>query len=297
MNNIPNIALVGNAPEEKHAVLNAMLSEEELGEVCTITLYGADGQPEAEALQDAIADWQDGEVQGIVCLPMQMSPKEIMTQYLEQEEAEKVVLVDVNDAITMAAVTDDAATLTTEVVKATIEKVAKALKRDMYILNPRLAVIATSNAEAEVAKNAADEVVKAGVQTFGPLSGATFFEGDEYRAFDAAVQMVGGTMNRVHRSATEYPTVTLASGIDMPIAFAEAEGALKAVFTVIDAARYRREYDRPFRNPLQKLYHERREDGDKARFAVKKKGFHPAEHRRENVTFITQKTEKKKPEA
>ena len=32
--------------------------------------------------------------------------------------------------------------------------------------------------------------------------------------------------------------------------------------------RNRMEYDEPFANPLPKLYHEKREDGDKARFAM-----------------------------
>jgi 4-hydroxythreonine-4-phosphate dehydrogenase len=32
--------------------------------------------------------------------------------------------------------------------------------------------------------------------------------------------------------------------------------------------RHRIDYDEPLANPLPKLYHEKREDGDKARFAM-----------------------------
>ena len=35
--------------------------------------------------------------------------------------------------------------------------------------------------------------------------------------------------------------------------------------------RHRAEYDEPLANPLPKLYHEKREDGEKARFAIKAK--------------------------
>ena len=33
--------------------------------------------------------------------------------------------------------------------------------------------------------------------------------------------------------------------------------------------RHRMDYDAPMANPLPKLYHEKREDGEKARFAVR----------------------------
>ena len=46
---LPNIAIVGNAPHDKYNLLNEMLGEEELADICSITLYGADGQPEQEA--------------------------------------------------------------------------------------------------------------------------------------------------------------------------------------------------------------------------------------------------------
>ena len=72
---LPSIALVGNAPQDKCDLLNNMLREDDLADLCSITLYGADGQPEQEALHDALEDQKKGIIQGIVCLPMQVSPK------------------------------------------------------------------------------------------------------------------------------------------------------------------------------------------------------------------------------
>ncbi len=44
-----------------------------------------------------------------------------------------------------------------------------------------------------------------------------------------------------------------------------------AIYTAIDAYRNRSCYDQPLTNPLPKLYHERKEDGDRSRFTVRKK--------------------------
>lgn len=42
-----------------------------------------------------------------------------------------------------------------------------------------------------------------------------------------------------------------------------------AIYAAIDIFRNRADYDEPLQNPLKKLYHERKDDSDKVRFAVK----------------------------
>ena len=44
----------------------------------------------------------------------------------------------------------------------------------------------------------------------------------------------------------------------------------QAVYLAIDVYRNRASYDEPFANPLEKLYHERRDDSEKTRFNVPK---------------------------
>ena len=50
-----------------------------------------------------------------------------------------------------------------------------------------------------------------------------------------------------------------------------------AIFEAIDIVRNRAEYDEPLANPLQKLYHEKRDESEKVRIASPKKrdGFRP----------------------
>ena len=54
---------------------------------------------------------------------------------------------------------------------------------------------------------------------------------------------------------------------------ADEQSFRQAIYAAIDIWRNRQNYDEPLANPLPKLYHEKREDGEKARFTVKKE--HP----------------------
>lgn len=305
MSKLPNIALVGNAPQDKHEILNAMLAEEDLTDLCTITLYGADGQPEQEAMQDAVTDYKRGDVQGIVCLPTQTSLRKVIGHTTDYDLA-KLILLTINNKCRIASVKGQATiaevaeTLTKEDIREKAESLAMTLKRELFILNPRIAILSLndeisteeSSEEINIIAPVVSELVKNGVQAFGPIACKAFFKSDDYDAYDAVLAMYDQQCINDFNSLTDEACYTIASGVDLPIASAQPEGILQAIFAVIDMIHNRKEYDEPFSNPLQKLYHERKEGGDKTRFTIKKKGFNPAEHRRENITYITKKDNK-----
>ena len=292
-----SIALVGNAPVEKHEMLNALLSEDALTEMYDISLYGTDGQPDTEALLDAMADCRAGQVDGIVCLPLSSSPKKIAAG---SETSGQIMPIMINSVCRMAAVkgqvsaSEAAATLSKENVIERTTQLHKALKRDLHIQNPRIAITslnsdistAEGSAEINIIAPAVSELVNSGIQAFGPVASSKLFEGNDFMAFDAILQMYDGQLNDAFSEIAENGFVTLFTGTEASITQAEPEQLLHAITLAGDVMRNREEYDLPLSNPLQKLYHEKKEDGDKARFAVKKKGFNPAEHRRENVTYI-----------
>lgn len=300
MNKTITIALVGNAPKEKHDILNQKLSEEDLTDICDIVLYGADGQEEHEALQDAIEDCEDDSIQGIVCLPMSTPPLAAVQSIL-CDEADNAISISDNSCIKIASVQGDvsiseaAEKLTTASITEAAHRLHKALKRDFSILNPRIAILSlnptiTTNETSEetnIIVPAVEELSKEGIQAFGPFDSSSFFDTDNFKAFDAVLQMYDSQCMEKYKQSYNEDVVTTISGINIPVVSTYAEGILRAIFTALDLFRYHKRYDKPFKRPLEKLYHERKEDGDKARFAIKKKGFNPAEHRRENITFIT----------
>lgn len=299
-NKLPNIAIVGNAADDKCDLLNSILGEEELPELCNITLYGADGQPEKMALHDAVEDWRNGNIQGIVCLPFASDVMEALNECLG-EGAEQMVGLYVTAGMKMASVmgsmaeTEAMSQITKEAVVTRVKQIAGILKRDFLISNPRIAVSFIKEDEAkdadedrkDIAAEAVGELSKSGVLAFGPVNGGVFFDKGDHQAYDALVEVYDGQYMECMVNTTDDAPLKVMTGVDIPAVSAQYEGVLHAIFMVLDMMRNRKMYDEPFANPLQKLYRERREDGDKARFAVKKKGFNPAEHRRENVNYTT----------
>lgn len=303
-NRLPNIVIAGNAPQDKHAMLNAMLNEEELDDLCDILLYGAGGEPDVDDLEDAMEDWKEGKVDGIVCLPFADSTIEVLKQ-CEADDVQEAFPLYVNNTMRMASVMGDMdgveaeMRMSKETLMKRVRAVAKNLKRDFLILNPRIAVAGGKDVAVDEEKQqdivtvAIAELEKEGIQAFGPVDAGTFFMQGGHQAFDALVTVYDEQCMKGFGEASDgRAMMTLMAGAGAPIVAAEYENVLGAVFLAIDVARNRKEYDAPFANVLPKLYKERREDGDKARFAVKKKGFNPAEHRRENVNFTTMPKQK-----
>lgn len=295
-NTLPCIALVGNAPKEKHEILNQTLDEEVLTELCDVILYGADGQPEEEALSDAIEDYRDGKVTAIVCLPMTLSVKKSISTMMGSDAGDCTMLA-IHPTSRMTSIKGgDATTIPSkEDIVARTGQLCKILKRDLNILNPRIAMLSygdeidasEESVDTTVIAPAITELVNSSIQVFGPIASGKFYEDEGFMAFDAVVAMHSEQCKDAFRKASNEDSVTLLSGVEMPIVLTEAEQLMTAIALAIDVERNRKEYDAPFQAPLQKLYHEKKEDGDKARFAVKRKGFNPAEHRRENVPYPT----------
>ena len=73
------------------------------------------------------------------------------------------------------------------------------------------------------------------------------------------------------RTSPDHGTAYELAGRDI----ADPQSMRSAIFTAIDIWRNRKNYDEPLANPLPKLYHEKREDGEKARFTVKKEKEQP----------------------
>ena len=134
-----------------------------------------------------------------------------------------------------------------------------------------------------------DKMQEEGNSFFGPLSDE-MLDTEEIRAFDAFI--FADKENQVEEQIKKLldednSPVTLLTGIAPSVVATEPNNIYDALALATDVARNRVSYDIPLKNPLPKLFVEKKEDGDKARFAKKKGGFDPAAHKRENVTYNT----------
>lgn len=272
-----NIALVGNATGEDASMLNTMLSTEGMPSLYTVALYGADGQPENEALADAVEDCIDTEsdINAIVCLPMAQNPRKAIRQALGENSASLLpVMINEEERYITSGKND---------ISEKAEMLMKCLKRDIRIDMPRMAVVGN-----EDLKEAVDAMFEKGIQAFGPYS-SEILKQEELRAFDGIIIVGNENADGAEQKILEElhdSYITLMAGAEMAIASAQPKDLYEALAIVTDITRNRVEYDLPLANPLPKLYVEKKEDGDKARY-IKKKGFDPAAHKRENVTYTT----------
>ena len=236
------------------------------------------------------------------------------TEYIETSvgEGQKALMILMNESLRVALVTthlpvkDIAKAITKEgiIEKATIFH--KALKRDFRISSPRIAVLSLNphagddgllgTEEKNIILPAIEELADKGIQAFGPFAADGFFGSGAYDHFDGVLAMYHD------QGLAPFKTIALESGVNytagLPIVrtspdhgtaydiagkgVADENSMRQAIFTAIDVFRNRKFYDEPLQNPLPKLFHEKREDGEKARFARPKDLFKKEKESAEN---------------
>ena len=163
------------------------------------------------------------------------------------------------------------------------------LKRDFRINNPRIAVLALNpqlGAEEEnIISPALKTIEDEGIQAYGPYTANDFFGNDLQHNFDGVLAMYDDQGNAPFKTLAHEYGVKMKAGFPFVITtpdqdpsfdiagkgIADPASLRHAIYAAIDIFRNRIHYDEPLANPLPKLYHEKREDGEKARFAVKAK--------------------------
>ena len=279
--------VIDNAEDANPSKLNLLSAFDEEVKV----EFGQPTDESAEAARKAMArakeDLQKGLFDVLVTAPVKSNPN--------PPREDRALTVMVCDRVRVGLVTthlpikEVAAAVTVEkiVEKSTIFHTS--LRRDFRISNPRIAVLALNpqlgTEEEQIIKPAIEALEKNGIQAFGPDVADEFFGNDMYNEFDGVLAMYDDQGVVPFKSLSHEYGVKLKAGISAIVvtpdhgpAFdiagkgeADEQSMRHAIYTAIDMFRHRAEYDAPMANPLPKLYHEKREDGDKARFAVRAK--------------------------
>ena len=206
--------------------------------------------------------------------------------------------------------------LSTEAIVNMVKALDKSQRRDFRLSNPRIALLAlNSDGKGDEEKNIIAPAIAQlearqtfsprsasldriwpmadGVNAFGPYPAEDFFGSDYYDAFDTILAMYDDQGTVPFRSLMPYEGVCYIAGLPlvctapmMTPQYAQAGQGMAdelsfrhAIFNAIDIFRHRAEYDEPMEDPLPKLYHERRDESEKVRFAIPKKhdgAFKPA---------------------
>jgi 4-hydroxythreonine-4-phosphate dehydrogenase len=267
------------------------------------------GQAALAALDRAMTDYRKGMYDVLVTAPINKATIQSAefrfpghTEYIENcvGDGQKALMILMNDSLRVALVTTHlpikqvAQAITREAIveKATIFH--QALRRDFSISCPRIAVLSLNphagddgllgSEEKEIIQPAIEELASKSIQAFGPYPADGFFGSGSYDRFDGVLAMYHD------QGLAPFKTIALESGVNytagLPIVRtspdhgtaydiagqdkADEQSMRQAIYTAIDIYRHRASYDEPLSNPLPKLFHEKREDGEKVRFAQHK---------------------------
>ena len=305
-----NFSIINNADEARDGRVNLLNCFDDEVKVELGLPSTEAGSAALKALDRAMTDFRSGLYDVLVTAPINKATIQSSgfhfpghTEYIETSvgDGQKALMILMNETLRVALVTthlpikDVAKAITKEGI---IEKTTifhTALKRDFRISNPRIAVLALNphagddgllgQEEKEIISPAIEELAGKGIQAFGPYPADGFFGSGAYDHFDGVLAMYHD------QGLAPFKTIALESGVNytagLPIVRtspdhgtaydiagqgkADENSMRQAIYTAIDVFRNRQNYDEPLKNPLPKLFHEKREDGDKARFAVRPK--------------------------
>ena len=311
-----NFSIINKAEEARDNRVNLLtcFDEETKVELGVATKEG--GQAALIALDRAMTDFRSGLYDVLVTAPINKATIQSPgfkfpghTEYIEASvgEGHKALMILMNENLRVALVTthlpikDVAKAITKEAIMEKTTIFFQSLKRDFRISNPRIAVLALNphagdegvlgSEEQTIIKPAIDELAAKGIQAFGPYPADGFFGSGNYQYFDGVLAMYHD------QGLAPFKTIAVEDGVNytagLPIvrtspdhgtAFdiagqgkADENSMRQAIYTAIDVFRNRQEYDAPLANPLPKLFHEKREDGEKVRFNVRPKDMFPKE--------------------
>lgn len=267
------------------------------------------GKAALMALDRAMTDYRSGLYDVLVTAPINKATIQGEgfhfpghTEYIETcvGEGNKALMILMNEDLRVALVTTHlpirnvAEAITQEAIVEKASIFNHSLKRDFRISSPRIAVLSLNphagdngllgNEEKDIIIPAIEELEKKGIQAFGPFPADGFFGTAAYSHFDGVLAMYHD------QGLAPFKTIALDNGVNftagLPIVRtspdhgtaydiagqgkADENSFRQAIYTAIDVFRNRQFYDEPMQNPLPKLYHEKRDDSEKVRFAIPK---------------------------
>lgn len=304
-----NFSIINSAEEAHNGKLNLLTCFDEEVKVELGQSSAEAGQAAFKALDRAMTDYRAGLFDVLVTAPINKASIQSPgfqfpghTEYIETSvgDGNKALMILMNETLRVALVTthlpikevSKAITKDAIIEKATIFH--KSLKRDFRISNPRIAILSLNphagddgllgSEEQEVIIPAINDLEQQGIQAFGPYPADGFFGSNAFYHFDGILAMYHD------QGLAPFKTIALEDGVNftagLPIVRtspdhgtaydiagkgqADENSFRQAIYTAIDIFRNRLYYDAPLQHPLPKLFHEKRDDSEKVRFAIPK---------------------------
>lgn len=260
------------------------------------------GQAAFEALERAVQDYKDGKIDVIVTAPINKSTIQNEafnfpghTEYLQERcgGEEKSLMLLCNGDLRVAVATshlalrDVPAAITPELLEEKITILNKALIEDFNIDAPKIAVLSLNphagdngllgSEENEIIAPTVRKMNDNGIFCYGPFAVDGFMGSGKYNSFDAILAMyhdqglaplkaLGMSEGINFTAGLSIIRTSPAHGVAYDIVgkgVADENSFRQAIYAAIDIYRNRRMYNEARRNPLRKLYLEKRDDSNR----------------------------------
>ncbi|MCF0244964.1 MAG: 4-hydroxythreonine-4-phosphate dehydrogenase PdxA [Bacteroidaceae bacterium] len=268
------------------------------------------GASALKALDKAMEDFKAGAYDALVTAPINknnIQSEEFNfcghTEYIEERVGDGkealMILMSQNIRVALATthlpVSEIPTQITTELIERKVEILNQSLKQDFRILQPRIAVLALNphageegllgKEEEEIIIPAIKNLREKKILVYGPYAADGFFGHASYIHFDAILAMyhdqglapfkalcAGNGVNYtaglpIVRTSPDHGTAYDIAGKNC----ADESSFRQATYSAIDIMRNRRNYTEASANPLPKLFHERRDEGERLRFNIPEK--------------------------
>ena len=296
-----SFTIINSASEAVHSKLNVVNCCEDEVKVELGKPSKESGKAAFDALEKAMTEYKEGKFDVLVTAPIhkQMIQSESFTfpghtEYIEQSIGEgKALMILANDCLRVALATGHvpvskiATTLTQELIVEKLTIFNAALKSDFGINGPRIAVLALNphagdggvigTEEETIIAPAIKAAREQGIICFGPYPADGFMGSGAFNRFDGVLAMYHD------QGLIPFKTLAMENGVNftagLPIirtspdhgtAFdiagknmASADSFRQALYMAIDIYRNRQSDAEANKNPLRKLYFEKRDDSDK----------------------------------
>ena len=305
-----NFTIIEKAEDAKDGKLNLLTTFDEEVKIELGTPAKEAGEAALTALDRAMTDYRSGLYDVLVTAPINKKTIQSSlfhfhghTEYIEScvGDGSKALMILMSDALKVALVTthlpikEVADAITKEAIMEKAVILNQSLKRDFGLTKPRIAVLALNphagddgllgKEENEIIVPAIKELEGKGVLVFGPYAADGFFGSGNYRHFDAVLAMYHDQGLAPFKTLAQENGVNYTAGLpivrtspDHGTAYdiagkgvADAQSFREAIYAAIDIYRNRKRYDEAGAHPLPKLYHEKRDESEKVRFAVNRR--------------------------
>ena len=297
-----SFSIINSASEAMHGRINIVSCNDDEVKVELGKASHEAGKAAFDALEKAMLDYKEGLYDALVTAPIhkEMIQSEAFTfpghtEYIEQSigEGAKALMVLASEQLRVALVTTHlpiakvASALTTELISEKIQLFDASLKADYAINSPRIAVLALNphagdggvigDEESTVITPAIKAMREQGILCYGPFPADGFFGNGTYNRFDGVLAMYHDQGLIPFKAISMGEGVNFTAGLPLVRTSPDHGTALdiagkgeasessfrQAVYMAIDIYRHRQTDAEAHRNPLRKLYFEKRDDSDR----------------------------------